>query len=146
MSLAKFRLAVDSVVRITLGGWSMDTLGRFSLATVACAILSTAGLWAQTNQGSILGTVRDATGGVVPGAGVEVRNEGTNFIRKTLTNEQGFYLVDRIEPGMYSISTLQTGFKQYERSHVRLETNAQVRIDVVLEVGTADQRVLVEAS
>src|SRR5437870_213896 len=103
----------------------MNTLGRYLLATVACAILATAGLWAQTNQGSFLGTVKDATGGVVPGVEVAVRNEGTNFIRKTLTNEQGFYFVDHVEPGTYSISSQQPGFKQYERSHVRLETNAQ---------------------
>src|SRR5687768_5779147 len=88
------------------------------ISTLALLVLMSCStrVWSQSTQGSILGSVTDPSGAFVPGAEVEARNETTNFVRKTISNEQGFYLIDRLEPGPYALSLELTGFKKVIRN------------------------------
>ena len=117
---------------------------RWLLITVALFTGFTASLRAQSTQGSILGTVSDATGAVVIGAEVEVKSEATGFVRNTNSNEQGFYLVDKLLPGQaYTVTVTSAGFKAFVRPGVFIETSAEIRIDATLEIGAITEQVTV---
>lgn len=102
-------------------------------------------LAAQTIQGSILGTVSDSTGGLMPGVEIEVRNQETNFVRRTITNDAGFYLLDHLDPGTYEVKAKLLGFKEFARPDVRLESNAALRVNVGMEVGEISDTMVVQA-
>ena len=98
------------------------------------------------NSGSITGTVRDSSGGVIAGADVTVTNveKGTTFSAKT--NSDGDYLVAGLVAGTYNVTVAQTGFKKYESRGVVLEVAQKARIDVSLQVGEVSTEVAVEGS
>jgi hypothetical protein len=104
----------------------------------------TTGLRAQAIQGSILGTVTDSTGAAIPGAKVEVKNEGTNFVRTITTNATGDYRVAGLEPGSYEVTVAQPGFKTFQQTKVDLALNQIKRVNAVLEVGELTTTVTVE--
>src|SRR4029434_4039610 len=80
---------------------------------------------AQNITGTIVGTVRDSSGGVMPGAGVSLTNEETNVQFSVLTDETGDFVVPNLAPGTYTVKTEVTGFKQSILKRVRLLANAQ---------------------
>ena len=69
---------------------------------------------AQITRGAISGTVRDASGAVVPGATVTVTNVATNISRSAVSDAQGFYRVPALEPGTYTVRTELSGFQTVE--------------------------------
>ena len=117
---------------------------RGLLPLITVLVLLSPRAWGQSTQGSILGDITDPTGAVVPGAQVEARNESTNFTRNTVTNERGFYLIDRLEPGLYSLTIEIPGFKKIVRTGLQLVTNAQVRVNFQLEVAQSSEQVTVQ--
>src|SRR5258708_11070564 len=68
-------------------------------------------LWAQSTFSSVLGTVRDATGGVVARCSVSVENTGTSARRSAQTDAGGAYTVPNLEPGPYTITMESQGFQ-----------------------------------
>ena len=109
----------------------------FSLAAAALA---------QSITGTIVGTVRDSSGGVMPGAAVSLTNEETNVQFAVLTDETGDFVVPNLAPGIYTVKTEMAGFKQNIVKGVRLLANRTVRADVVLEPGAIAQEVHVQAT
>jgi hypothetical protein len=85
--------------------------------------------------GSVSGTVKDASGAVVPNAGVDAINVDTGVQRQAATNGQGFYSFADLPVGRYKIAIQKTGFKPYERTGVTVDANSTLTIDVVLPVG-----------
>jgi len=116
------------------------------------ATLFTAVLWlslanqvrGQVTQGSILGTVMDASGAGVPGAQVTVKNEGTNLTREVMTDARGDYRVAGLEAGFYQVTATAAGFKTFSQTRVDLASNQAKRIDVRLEVGEITTTITVE--
>ncbi|MBE0656151.1 MAG: TonB-dependent receptor [Bryobacteraceae bacterium] len=102
--------------------------------------------FAQSDNSSISGIVKDPSGAVVAGANVTVTNEGTGFERKTTTNESGFYTITNIQPGFYTIVVETAGFKKYERTRNRLEAALPIQVNVDLSVGQVSESITVEAS
>jgi hypothetical protein len=74
---------------------------RFVSIALAAILFFTITSWAQTNEGRILGTVRDSSGGVVVGAKVTVTNTGKDVSRELVTNGTGEYIAPSLEPGLY---------------------------------------------
>ena len=70
------------------------------LLLLACCAVH---LGAQTIVGRISGTVKDATGAVVPAATVTVTNTATNLTRTAMTDEDGFYTVTNLPVGTYTV-------------------------------------------
>ena len=95
---------------------------------------------------TVNGTVRDASGGVIPEAGVTLHNRGTNLDRNATTNGVGFYVFPDIQPGEYDITVTKDGFKTAVRSDVPLVVNQTSAIDFTLDTGTVNQKVTVEAN
>ena len=77
---------------------------------------------AQMTRGAISGTVRDATGAIVPGATVTVTSADTNQARTAVTDAQGFYRVAALEPGRYTVRTELAGFSTVEKRDVPVRT------------------------
>ena len=90
---------------------------------VAIALLSAFSVFAQTNRGSISGTVTDQTGGVIAGASVTVTNLGTNEIRKVTTSDIGAFSVPNLEPVTYRLEAESKGFKKQVVQDIKVDTD-----------------------
>jgi hypothetical protein len=101
---------------------------------------------AQTITGAVTGTIKDATGSVVPNVKVTATNADTNVIHATTTNRYGVYNILFLPIGSYSVSAESPGFKTSSLGPFTLEVNQTVRGDMVLEIGDASQSIRVEAS
>ena len=112
-----------------------------SAIVIVCSL--TAGVWGQTSQGRILGTVTDKSGAVVPGATVVVRNTATDVARTLSTSSSGEFLAPSLDPGSYLVTATAPGFKRSERSGIKLEVAKDVRVDIQLEPGGATETVTV---
>lgn len=100
---------------------------------------------AQSTTGVILGTIRDASGSVVPNARVTVTNTGTNARQETSSNGEGGYTVPALPVGSYAVEVAATGFRPYRQEGIRLQVNQQARVDVALSVGNVNETVEVTA-
>jgi hypothetical protein len=101
---------------------------------------------AQVLYGTILGTVEDATGAVVPNAKVTVTEKSTGFTRDTTTDSGGNYSVPSVPIGTYAVKITANGFKSLTRDGVVLTVNTTARINGKLEVGAVSDQITIEAS
>ena len=93
----------------------------------------------QITTGVIQGTVADPTGAVVPGAAVEVRNTGTNFVRTLTTGADGRFVALQLPPGPYRVTVTLAGFATHVQEDVSLTVGQSITINPVLKVsGTAE--------
>jgi hypothetical protein len=109
---------------------------------VLFAVMSIAA-FAQT--ATILGTVTDNTGAVVPAATVTITNTATQVQRVLQTNSAGNYTAPDLLIGPYSLKVEQKGFKTYDRTGIVLRSNDTVRIDATMEVGQLTESITVAA-
>src|SRR5260370_30025006 len=114
-----------------------DAMSRMirSLA-LACVLLSPAALLAQFGSGTILGTITDPTGAVVPNATVTARNTATNESRKFTTDADGAYRFNALMNGSYTITVTAPSFKAASVSTVTLTVTTQVRAAVTMQLGS----------
>lgn len=110
---------------------------------LACFLL-TASLSAQT-FGSLTGDVKDASGSVVAGAAITVRNTATNGVRNATTNEDGVYSIPALVPGLYEVKAEKAGFKSATRPNVELQVQQAARVDFNLEIGQVSEVVEVSS-
>lgn len=103
---------------------------------LACGSLS-----AQTGLASISGLVTDPTGAVIPGVEISIRNNDTNVTRTTQSNAEGYYTMSNLIPGNYSIGAQFKGFKNLERSGIRLRVGDRLTVDLIMEVGAQTESV-----
>src|SRR6266851_544350 len=101
---------------------------------------------AQVDTAQINGTVRDQNGAVVPNAKIQVRNLNTGFLRETVTNSTGTYVITQIPPGTYSITAGAAGFASQMRSGVALSISQNTSFDFALKPGAITEMVTVTAS
>ena len=100
---------------------------------------------AQVDTGTILGTVTDTTGGVVPGAKVTLTNEGTSLAQTTETRQDGTYIFTPVKIGAYSIEVQFSGFQKARRTGIQVNIQQQVVVDLSLVPGQLTETVEVEA-
>ena len=96
-------------------------------------------LQAQQATAVITGTVKDASGAVVVGAKVTLRNSQTNVSRTLASDKDGNYLFTLIPIGSYEVIVEQQGYDKYVRRGITLEINQNARLDVALKIGTTSQ-------
>jgi hypothetical protein len=96
---------------------------------------------AQETRGSITGKITDPQSAVIPAAPVTVTDVLTGVSNKVTTNQTGYYEVNFLDPGTYSVSAEAAGFKTIVRSGIVLNTGDRLTVDVQLEVGGATQSV-----
>src|SRR5881296_2015393 len=116
----------------------MRTL-RIPAALLTFVFFASAPLLSQSSNGTISGTVADATGAVVPGVTVTATNNATGVVTTVQSNSAGVYNFASLLPGLYKISAESPGFKRYVFSDVQLGNAAQIRLNFTLEVAAAAQ-------
>jgi hypothetical protein len=108
---------------------------------ISAAIVS-----AQEITGSIVGTVTDSKGGVVPNAKVTITNTDQQVVVRTLTtDDHGQYVAPLLLLGHYSVTAEVAGFKKVTESGVVLNVNDKLAVNFTLEVGSVSETVSVEA-
>ena len=120
---------------------------RFAAALLAVLFVATcsSNAFGQSNaaDAAINGYVRDAEGGVLPGAIVNVRNTRTNVVSTATTDDQGHYHFPLLQIGEYDLSAALDGFATYERRGILLDVGRQVRLDVTLSLRAVTETVTV---
>jgi hypothetical protein len=112
-----------------------------TLLFLACAAFAQT-----TGTATLVGTLTDNTGAVVPGATVTIVNTETQFTSNTQTTSEGAYYVPNLIPGTYRLTIEAQGFKRYVREGIILRTSETPRIDVQLEVGAVTESINVSGS
>jgi len=108
---------------------------------VTVLVLTATGLWAQGDRGLITGSVKDATGAIVPGARVTAIHLSTNTSFKAVTTAAGDFTVPDLPVGNYQMRVENTGFKTEIVDNIVVGAGATVRLDVALELGATQQTV-----
>src|ERR1700760_3801089 len=99
--------------------------------------------FAQAVAGTLLGTVQDSSGAVIPGRNGKLPNEGTNVTNQTTTGPQGFYTFPNLNPGQYSVVVEAKGFKKIVSAHNQVQVEKTTRVDLTLMPGAATAEVTV---
>src|SRR5260370_1321563 len=100
--------------------------------------------FAQTNRGSINGTVKDPSGAVVPGASVTVVNAGTNETRHVKATDSGTFTVSDLEPVTYTVTVEAPGFKKNIIQGVKVDTSSSVSVTANLQTGSVATEITVK--
>jgi hypothetical protein len=128
----------------------MKQVARFeiksSLAALVVLLLLVPAAWGQRVTGSIIGTVTDPSGAVVPDASVITRNVATNLERSATTDAAGFYRIDLLPIGTYAVTVEASGFRREILTDISLQIDQVARIDVALQVGELEQEVVVTSA
>src|SRR6266571_9439099 len=124
-------------------GIRLHVFGRFVTLIFALIVLGTCLSVAQTSTATILGTVKDTSGALIPGAMVTVKHTETGYTRTAISSETGDYNVALLQVGAYEITTAMPGFKQDVRRGINLVVGQQAVINLTLEVGAAAEQVTV---
>jgi hypothetical protein len=101
---------------------------------------------AQAVTGTIIGTVADATGAVLPGVSVTVKQTETGFTRTLTSDSNGEYTAASIPTGTYTVTGEISGFKSVSLSNVQVGVDSRIRADLKLEVGAMTESVEIVAS
>jgi len=115
-----------------------------SLCSAILAMAST--LFAQGNTGTILGTITDPSGAVMPGVKVTVTNIDTGVALPATTNSVGDYAARFLIPGHYKVEASAPAFKKALRADINLDLGRELRVDFTLEPGAITQEVTVSAT
>src|SRR5271155_4792573 len=111
-------------VRIVLG-----------LVLLGLVLLFAVSLPAQTFRGTILGTVAGASGAVIAGAKVTVKNAGTGLERSTESSADGSYALPELPIGTYSVTITLTGFQTFVTTGVTVDIAGERRVDAAMKPG-----------
>ena len=104
-------------------------------------------LAAQTaSSGTVLGTVTDSSGGVIPQVEVDLTNIATGITTKQSTNNRGQYLFPQVAPGNYTITFKKSGFRAASLQNATVEVNKSFTANMAMQVGEVTQTVEVQAT
>ena len=126
-----------------------DTRSRFPGSfpfILALMFFGSSLIQAQTTTGSIAGTVRDATGGVVPGVEVVATHTYTRVSHTAVSGESGFYEVLRLPPGPYEVRAQFPGFQTFVARNITVQVRETPHVNITLEVGDISQAITVEGA
>lgn len=110
------------------------------ILTLVC--LCAAPLSAQTFRGTILGTVTDSNGAVIPGADVMAINIGTGIMRSTVADADGNYTISELSIGNYEIRAQKSGFQSTKVTGVIVEVAGDRRVDVTMAASGPETEVV----
>lgn len=117
---------------------------RTTLLAVILAFCST--FLSAQQTGSVVGTVADQSGAVVPNAKVTLTNKASLDVRSTTTNREGFFAFSGAVAGDYSVKIESKGFRTAAESGIHLSPGDRRNLTVALLVGTANQEITVQSA
>jgi hypothetical protein len=118
-------------------------LRKYGVVLLGLMLLVSISVAAQLPTGTILGVVKDTTGGTVAGANVTVINVDTTLSRTAATGDDGAYRFPALPVGNYEIKVTKDGFESIDRKGLTLEVDQQPVLDFTLQVGSTGQTVTV---
>lgn len=127
----------------------MQTRNIVRIVLALSAILLTfpaAQILGQVVTGTLLGTVTDTSGAVIPNASVTLTNDGTGVSLRTTTSSQGYYTFATLIPGRYSVTVEVPGFKKEVSSANVVQVEQSTRVDLRLAPGQVNQVVTVNGA
>jgi len=111
---------------------------------IAVGVLFQAPAFGQVATSSLMGTVVDKSGAVIPGANVALTNEAEKSTFNLKTNSSGFFNFVALIPGTYTVTVSATGMATWEERHIVLGTNESRTLpNIALQVATTKQEVTV---
>ena len=122
---------------------------RFFLCATTWLILAgglSAPLHGQAVSGTILGSVHDGTGAVVPGASITVTSSDLGLNRSATSDASGEYTFPSLPPGTYVVTVQASGFKKTSLSSLQLGIDQKLRVDIALQIGGVNESVNVEGA
>jgi carboxypeptidase family protein/TonB-dependent receptor-like protein len=119
---------------------------RCVFAIFVIFVLSVTVARAQDTTGTILGTITDASGGVLPGVSVTVKNTDTSQSRTIVTDDGGRYRVPLLAPGHYEVTAQISGFQTMVRSGITVTVGQQAVVDARLSLGNVSESITVEGA
>ena len=117
---------------------------RFLRVLLACVIVSVV-CSAQLDTASIVGTVLDQTGAVIPNASIVVESQNTGFTRNTNANGEGNFVVPALPIGQYRITASAAGFKSRAVEGFTLRVSDRLRVEITLEPGAISEKITINA-
>ena len=117
--------------------------GRGPFLAFSLALLLAAPARAQVDTGTIVGTVKDQSGGVLPGATVTITHEGQSFVLTAVTRADGTYIFTPIRSGAYTIEVEFPGFKKAVRRGIPVAIQDQAVVDFALQAGGVAEEIVV---
>lgn len=123
---------------------SIQRITRAAFLLVFLFVVGTAGsAWAQTSTGTISGTARDSSGGVLPGVEIVILNVDTGIARTVQTDTDGRYAAVSLSLGHYRVTGKRDGFNTEIREGIELTVGQEDVVDLAMTVGTVAQTVTV---
>lgn len=119
------------------------TLSAAALFSVVALVAPSA---AQENRATIVGTVTDPQGGVIPNATIKATNIETNTATTTTSNESGLYTLPFLPVGKYQISISASGMKTAVRDNIELRVGDRIQLDFRMEVGAVSETVSITSN
>jgi len=98
---------------------------------------------AQEQRSQIEGTVKDSSGGVLPGVTVEARSPALVGASMAVTGSNGMFRFPALAPGRYTVTATLEGFKPAARENIVLELGQLLKVDLTLQVGGVTESVVV---
>src|SRR5258706_8872490 len=109
-------------------------------------LLSVMAVFGQVGASTITGRVTDTSGAIVPNVSISVVNTNTNFQFTAVTNADGLFRVQSLQPGPYRLTFEAGGFKRLVRDGIELRASDTRPVDVSLDVGAVTESVEVKAN
>src|SRR5512143_4211928 len=116
---------------------------RSPIMTILCLLVLAGAAFAQSDRGTITGSVTDQAGAVIPGATIEMKNVNTGAVYQAQSSSTGNYTFSQLPAGQYQMSSSMPGFKQFVRTGITVLVAQTLRIDISLEVGAISETVTV---
>src|SRR5262245_19711193 len=114
---------------------------RVGAALLTFVFLASTPLFSQSSNGTISGTVSDATGAVLPGVTITATNNATGVVSMVLSNDAGVDNFASLLPGAYKVSATLPGFQTQTFNDVQLGNAGQLRLNLTLQVAATAQSV-----
>ena len=130
-------------MRVNAGKW----FGAALMVASAMFILPTDARAQSSTTGAIAGTVKDSSGGVLPGVVVEASSPALiEKTRSVVTDDHGEYKIVDLRPGAYSVSFTLSGFKTVRRDGLQLNTGVTLPVSIVMSVGELEETITVSGA
>jgi hypothetical protein len=118
---------------------------RSKIIAICCLLVLAGAAFAQSDRGTITGSVSDPAGAVIPAAAIELKNINTGAVYQAQSSSTGNYTFSQLPVGTYQMSSSVPGFKQFIRTGITVLVAQTLRIDISLEVGAISETVTVNA-
>lgn len=123
--------------------WQRLTAAVFT-ALLCCLFAPLA--YGQFDTATMVGTVRDGSGAVLPKANVTVKNIATGITQTVQTDEEGNFQINNVKIGVYTVSAEAAGFSKAVAENIQVTVGARLRVDLAMKAGSVNETVTVTGS